>query len=89
VVSERVGIAAEIEEYRAGLVVPLRPEPLAEALARLLADPGLRAAMGQRGRELVRARYTGPAVATAMLAAYARARSQVGVGLTEERASHP
>jgi glycosyltransferase involved in cell wall biosynthesis len=76
VVSERVGIAPDIAERRAGLVVPLDPVAVAGALGRLLADAPLRAAMGLRGRELVRTRYSGPAVATAMLAAYARARSR-------------
>lgn len=75
VVSERVGIAPDIAEWRAGLIVPIDPAALAGALGRLLADPAWRAAMGHRGRELVRARYSGPAVAAAMLTAYARARS--------------
>ena len=75
VVSERVGIAPDIAEWRAGLIVPIDPAALAGALGRLLADPAWRAAMGHRGRELVRARYSGPAVAAAMLTAYARAPS--------------
>jgi glycosyltransferase involved in cell wall biosynthesis len=70
VVSDRVGIAPDIAEYGAGLVVPIDPGAIADALERLLSQPALRAAMGQRGRELVGARYSGPAVAEAMLAAY-------------------
>ncbi len=70
VVSERVGIAADIAEHGAGLVVPLDPAAIAAALERLLADPALRAAMGKRGRELVRTKYSKPAVAEAMLRSY-------------------
>ncbi|MFT3917333.1 MAG: glycosyltransferase [Anaeromyxobacteraceae bacterium] len=70
VVSPRVGIASDVFEAGAGLVVPREPAPLAEALAGLLADASLRAEMGRRGRELVRTRYAAPAVARATLAAY-------------------
>jgi glycosyltransferase involved in cell wall biosynthesis len=39
------------------LVEPGRPERLAEACARVLADPALRARLGAAGRELARERY--------------------------------
>lgn len=70
VVSHRVGIAPEIVEHGAGLVVALDPGAVAAALAALVADPARRAEMGRRGRELVRTRWSAPAVAAAMLAAY-------------------
>jgi glycosyltransferase involved in cell wall biosynthesis len=70
VVSHRVGIAPDIAERGAGLVVPLEPGALAAALSALLGDPARRAEMGRRGRELVRTRWSAPAVAAAMLAAY-------------------
>lgn len=73
VVSERVGIAADVASAGAGVVVPIDPAALAAALARLLSDPGLRAEMGRRGRDLATRRYSGPAVAEAMLTAYATA----------------
>jgi glycosyltransferase involved in cell wall biosynthesis len=76
VVSERVGIAEDIAEAGAGVVVPLDPAALADAVGGLLLDPAARAAMGERGRRLVRERYTGPAVAAATLAAYTRARAR-------------
>ncbi len=70
VVSERVGIAPDIDAAGAGLIVPIDAASLAGAIARLLEDRAAAAAMGGRGRELVRTRYAGPAVAGAMLAAY-------------------
>lgn len=80
VVSDRVGIAPDIAAAGAGVVVPMDPAALASALARLLADRALRAAMGRRGRELVCARYAAPAVARAMLAAYATVLRPGAVG---------
>jgi glycosyltransferase involved in cell wall biosynthesis len=74
IVSDRVGIAPDIAGSGAGLVVPVESRALADAISRLLSQPALRAAMGQRGREVVRARYSGPAVARAMLGAYERVR---------------
>jgi len=42
-----------------GLVVPARDHrALADALARLIADPGLRARMGAAGRERVQREFT-------------------------------
>jgi glycosyltransferase involved in cell wall biosynthesis len=78
VVSERVGIAPDIAGAGAGLVVPIDTAALAGAIARLLEDPAAAAAMGARGRELVRTRYSGPAVAGAMLAAYETAGARRG-----------
>jgi glycosyltransferase involved in cell wall biosynthesis len=70
VVSPRVGIAPDIAEHGAGLVVAREAPAFAEAMAALLADPSRRAEMGRRGRALVRARYSAAAVARSMLAAY-------------------
>ena len=70
VVSDRVGIAADIAEHGAGLVVPTDAAALADAIDRVLGDAPLRAEMGRRGRDLVRTRYSAAAVADAMLAAY-------------------
>jgi glycosyltransferase involved in cell wall biosynthesis len=72
VVSDRVGIGPDIAECGAGLIVRVESRAVAGALARLLSEPALRVAMGRRGREMVRARYSGPALAQAMLAAYER-----------------
>jgi glycosyltransferase involved in cell wall biosynthesis len=52
------GIAELIEHERTGLVVPVSaPERLAEAIARLLADPSLRAQLGRAARAKVEAEF--------------------------------
>lgn len=54
-----------------GLLVPVRDAPaLADAIGRLLADPGLRVAMGRRGRELVEAQFSEERVVMQTLAVY-------------------
>ncbi|BDG09654.1 glycosyltransferase [Anaeromyxobacter paludicola] len=70
VVSDKVNIAGEIAAAGAGAVVPCDPAPLAEALAGLLGDPARRAAMGARGRALVRARWAPAPVGAALRRAY-------------------
>ncbi len=61
----------ELVEAQAGWWVAPGPAALAEALAEALALPDAeREAMGRRGRALVEARYTWPAQAAAMEAAY-------------------
>ena len=54
-----------------GLVVPPNdPEALAEALQRLILDPGLRGRMGAAGRQIVLEKYTNDRVNAANLAVY-------------------
>jgi glycosyltransferase involved in cell wall biosynthesis len=53
VISDQVDLWPEVQEYGAGLVVPCRVAELAEALARVLANP---AGFGENGRRLVRER---------------------------------
>jgi glycosyltransferase involved in cell wall biosynthesis len=54
-----------------GLLVPLRDAmALAGAIEKLLGDPGLRAAMGKRGRSLVEAEFSESLVAAQTLAIY-------------------
>jgi glycosyltransferase involved in cell wall biosynthesis len=52
VVSDCVAIHREIAAAGAGLVVSCREDSLADALSRLLDDPGLRREMGRRGKTL-------------------------------------
>ena len=54
-----------------GLLVPVRaPAAVADAIEALLRDPAARAAMGRRGRELVRDRFSVETVVSATLALY-------------------
>lgn len=54
-----------------GLLVPVRdPAALAEALARLLADPALRARLGARSRQLAETRFAAPRIHAAVLGVY-------------------
>jgi glycosyltransferase involved in cell wall biosynthesis len=62
----------EVEQHGAGIRVEQSPEAIADALARLAADPAGASAMGARGRALAQSRYTWPRVAEAFAAAYAR-----------------
>ncbi len=58
---------------RTGLVVPLRdPDALAQAMAKLAADPALRAEMGAAGRAEVALRFTRRQMAEAHIALYER-----------------
>jgi glycosyltransferase involved in cell wall biosynthesis len=60
VVATNVGSVAEaVRDGQTGLLVPIDdPQALANALRRLLEDPGLREAMGRRGRELALEQFT-------------------------------
>jgi glycosyltransferase involved in cell wall biosynthesis len=70
VVSDGVALADDIEEFRAGLVVAREPDAIASALLLLLGDAARRQEMGERGRKLVRERFSRRAVGAAMLDAY-------------------
>jgi len=72
VVASRVGVVPEIlEDGRTALLVPPgEPEPLADAIARLLDDPGRRREIGAAGAALVRARYSGARLAEQLTALY-------------------
>jgi glycosyltransferase involved in cell wall biosynthesis len=70
-VTREVGLATEIEQADAGLVVAAEPEDVGAAWQKLLADPGLRTAMGERGRTLVRERFASSIVAIRMLDLFA------------------
>ncbi len=72
VVASRVGVVPEIlEDGRTARLVPAgEPEPLADAIARLLDDPDRRRAIGAAGAALVRARYSGARLAEQLTALY-------------------
>jgi glycosyltransferase involved in cell wall biosynthesis len=58
VVSRHVAIHREISELAAGLVVPCEPALLAKAVGKLLADNGLRIAMGNAARRCARTKFS-------------------------------
>ena len=62
----------EVAEARAGIVVPLSADAVADALSRVLSDPAGAARMGRRARELVFQDYTWPAVARRSVEIYSR-----------------
>lgn len=74
-VTPEVGLASDVALARAGLVTSSLPEPLAAAISELLSDSEARAAMGRRGRALVRERFTWDRVATQMEEHYRRITS--------------
>lgn len=70
------GIASVVTHGENGLLVPERDVPaLADALGRLLDDPGLRTKLGTRARARVLAEHGWDRVAERFEAAYARARA--------------
>ena len=72
VISDQVNIWREVEVAGAGLVGPCEAARLAENLEGLLADPGLGAEMGRRGKELVARRFQWDGVALALQDLYSR-----------------
>jgi glycosyltransferase involved in cell wall biosynthesis len=62
-----------------GMLVPVRsPEAVAAAIEALLRDPARRQAMGRRGRELVRDRFSEETVIGATLALYGAVSGSAG-----------
>jgi glycosyltransferase involved in cell wall biosynthesis len=72
IVTPEVGLAPDVARAGAGIVTSGMPQPLAAAIRELLADDGGRAAMGRRGRELVRERFTWDCIAGQMEEHYLR-----------------
>ena len=72
IVTREVGLASDVEQADAGMVIGGAPESLAEAIRSLLRDPEMRARMGTRGRELVTARFTWNRVGREMEEQYLR-----------------
>jgi glycosyltransferase involved in cell wall biosynthesis len=76
VVSSDGGALPEVvgADGKAGFVVPKRnPQALAQAIQKLLADPGLRRRMGQAGRERIVAKFSWDAACGQMVALYREA----------------
>lgn len=69
-ISTDVGIHREVTAAAAGRTAPCAPEPLAEALREMLANPAGLADMGANGRRLARELYSPEAVARRLLDCY-------------------
>ena len=70
VVTDGVGIAPDVKEAKAGIVIEKNEEQLAKAILGLLRDEDLRKALGERGKKLVEEKYSWPNIAKKWLAAY-------------------
>jgi glycosyltransferase involved in cell wall biosynthesis len=70
IVSDQVGIAAEVEGAGAGLVVPCDAARLARAIASLAGDPALRTAMGRRAAALAAERFSWDRTAARLVELY-------------------
>jgi glycosyltransferase involved in cell wall biosynthesis len=77
-VSPEVGLADDVRAAGAGWIAPGAPAALRDALLAAAAGGAERARRGAAGRALVRARFTWPAVAAALLDLYARLRRAPG-----------
>jgi glycosyltransferase involved in cell wall biosynthesis len=55
VVSDTLNYAIEIQRHESGIAVPRTPQEFAQAIVRLLNDPGLRQQMGYNGLQLAQA----------------------------------
>lgn len=79
VASRVIGTDEAVEHGRTGLLVPRgKPAPLGAALATLLRDPGLRAAMGAAGRRRYHEHHTAARMASGALAVYDDVLADVG-----------
>ncbi len=70
IVSDRVGLCADIEEYGAGIVIDCNQDEIAAAISRMLRDGDLRATSGSRGKALVEDRFTMERIVNRMIAVY-------------------
>jgi glycosyltransferase involved in cell wall biosynthesis len=75
-VSTQVNLADEITAAKAGWVAPLERAAWLETLSHALRDDDERARRGLAGRELARARFTWPGVATELARLYGAVRAQ-------------
>ncbi len=70
VVSDQVGISAEIREYGAGLVVSCAPDSIARGLERLIKAPSLRTQMGIEGKRLVQEKFSWDKITSQLIELY-------------------
>ena len=76
VMSDQIGIAADVQEYEAGLVAPCEALQLASAMQWLIDDPELRSGLSANARRLVADRFSVEAMTRSLLKLYDRVVSQ-------------
>lgn len=70
IISDRVGIAPDVKQARAGLVIPCEVNALVAALVSLVDNPGSRQQMGLNGHQLARERFSIEAATRDLIAVY-------------------
>jgi glycosyltransferase involved in cell wall biosynthesis len=70
VISDQVGIASDVTEFEAGLVVPCRVPELAAALTRMMSEPQLRSRTGANARRLAIRRFSTQAMTESLVRLY-------------------
>jgi glycosyltransferase involved in cell wall biosynthesis len=70
VISDQVGIAVDVEEYNAGVVVPCETGALASAMQRLMDDSELRGSLSTNARRLVDDRFSVKAMTDSLVKLY-------------------
>jgi len=70
VISDQVGIEAEVRRAQAGIVTRCDAAEVADGLKKLLESQGLRREMGERGRALVEREFSWPYVAKQLVELY-------------------
>jgi len=81
IVTPQVGLASTVAETGSGLVVEGDPQQFGAAIARLLADPGQRRAMGEAGRRAVAERFSWAAIAQSMETLYGEIATRTPLGV--------
>lgn len=70
IVTDTVGIARDIREAKAGVIIKKDVGELAKAIIGLLRDKELRKALGERGKKLVAEKYSWPEIAHRWISEY-------------------
>ena len=80
VISNKVGIAKEVQEYNAGIVTEISASDLAGNIRKLLSNPGLRDTLARNGKRMVTENYDIDKVVQKMINGYNSIIKTVQVG---------
>jgi len=70
VISDQVGVAQDVNEFKAGLVVPCEVRALAKAMQSLITQPELRSRLASNARNLAAKKFSLEAMGTALVDLY-------------------